>query len=406
MPFLRLPLTALLFVFALILASSAGAEKPPVLIGLDAEFGHRTSTSAQAVQQGIEIAIAEINAQGGVLDGRPLQLVTRDNRSITAMGVDNFRELAALPDLVGVFGGKFSPIYIEVLPVAHELGLLLLDPWGSADPITDHDYRPGYSFRLSLKDAWAAPAMLNFARRQHGATRVGLLLPNTAWGRSNLAAMQRSADAAGVRIVGRHWYNWGDKTFMTPYQALRADGAEVLILVANETEGSILVREIAALPESERLPIVSHWGVTGGRMFETTGAALQAVDFAVIQTFSFIGRDTPVARRVLTALRERYGIASAEQVPSPVGVAHAYDLTHLLARAIDRAGSTDRRAVRDAMERLGPYEGLVRRYERPFTPERHDALSAEAPFFARYSADGVLIPIDRPARDGDDDARH
>jgi branched-chain amino acid transport system substrate-binding protein len=69
-------------------ATAAG----PVLIGLDAEFGHKTSTSARAVQQGIEIAIEEINQAGGVLGGRQLKLVTRDNRSITAVGLDNLRE--------------------------------------------------------------------------------------------------------------------------------------------------------------------------------------------------------------------------------------------------------------------------------------------------------------------------
>ena len=56
------------------------------------------------------------------------------------------------PDLVAVFGGKYSPIYVECLPVAHELRMLLMDPWGSADQITDHGFRPSFSFRLSLKD--------------------------------------------------------------------------------------------------------------------------------------------------------------------------------------------------------------------------------------------------------------
>ena len=82
-----------------------GADKPPVLIGLDAEFGHKTSTSAQAIQRGMEIAIDEINRKGGVLGGRKLELVITDNRSIPAMGVDNLRELARRPDLVAVFGG-------------------------------------------------------------------------------------------------------------------------------------------------------------------------------------------------------------------------------------------------------------------------------------------------------------
>ena len=82
-------------------------------------------------------------------------------------------------------------------------------------------------------------------------------------------------------------------------------------------------------------------------------------------------------------------------IKSPVGIAHAYDLTHLLARAIEKAGSTDRRKVRDAMENLGPYEGLVRKYTKPFDARRHDALSAENVFFARYQANEKLIPVAR-----------
>ncbi len=179
----------------------------PVLIGLDAEFGHKTSTSAQAVQQGIQIAINEINQAGGVLGGRELKLVTRDNRSVTAIAVDNLKNLAEIPDLVAVFGGKFSPVYIECLPIAQELGILLLDPWGSADPITENHYRPSYVFRLSLKDAWAGPAFVRFAKQQFKATRLGVVLPNTAWGRSNQDAINKAAAAGGATLAGFRWYN-------------------------------------------------------------------------------------------------------------------------------------------------------------------------------------------------------
>ena len=342
----------------------------------------------------MQIAINEINRAGGVLGGRKLELVTRDNRSVTAVGVDNLRELAAMPDLVAVFGGKFSPVYIECLPVAQELGVLLLDPWGSADPITDHSYRPSYSFRLSLKDAWAGPAFVRFSKQQFKANRLGVLLPNTAWGRSNQAAIERAAVADGVNLAGLRWYNWGDTSLMTQYGELQAAGAQAIVLVANENEGALLVKEIAALPKSQRLPIVSHWGVTGGDFAQMAGEALRQVDFSVIQTFSFIGRDTPTGRRVLAAMKRDYGIDTADQIKSPVGVAHAYDLTHLLARAIDRAGSTDRRKIRTALEQLGPYEGLVQRYDRPFTASRHDALSSRNVFFAKYTADDKLVPID------------
>jgi len=79
-------------------------------------------------------------------------------------------------------------------------------------------------------------------------------------------------------------------------------------------------------------------------------------------------------------------------------VAHAYDLTHLLARAINKAGSTDRRKIRDALEQLEPYDGLIQRYAQPFSPKRHEALSPERIFMARYAQDGTLerIPWSKP----------
>lgn len=379
-------------------ASLAIADGGPVYIGLDAEFSQKTSSSGQAVQQGIQIAIDEVNAAGGVLGGRKLELVTRDNRSVSAIGVDNLRELAKMPDLVAVFGGKFSPIYIECLPVAHELGIPLLDPWGSADQITDHGYRPSYTFRLSLKDAWAGTAFMRFAKQRYKAVRLGVLLPNTAWGRSNQAAIGKAAAAAGVSLVGQRWYNWGDSSLIAQYSELRAAGAQAVILVANETEGALLVREVAALPQGQRLPIIAHWGVTGGDFARLSEGGLQQVDFSVIQTFSFVGRNTPAARRVVAAMQGRYGVATADRIKSPVGVAHAYDLMHLLARAIDEAGGTDRRRIRNALEQLGPYDGLVQRYAKPFAADRHDALSPSNIFFARYTADDKLIPIESGRR--------
>jgi hypothetical protein len=74
----------------------------------------------------------------------------------------------------------------ECVPVAQELRIPLLDPWGSADPITDNGYRPSCSFRLSLKDGWAGPAFLAYARDTLHTRQVGVLLLNAAWGRSRV----------------------------------------------------------------------------------------------------------------------------------------------------------------------------------------------------------------------------
>ena len=378
---------------SLALATAPAWAAEPVFIGLDAEFGHSTSTSAQAVQQGIQIALDEVNAAGGVLGGRKIELMISDNRSITAVGVDNFREMAAVKDLIAVFGGKFSPIYVETLPLAHELQLPLMDPWGSADSITEHKFKPNYVFRLSLKDAWAAPAFIRFAQQQYQAQRIGVMLPNTAWGRSNKAALDKAAAAANAQIVGERWYNWGDQSLIARYQELRAGGAQALVFVANEVEGALLVREIAALAPEQRLPILSHWGVTGGDFVRMTGGALEQVDFSVVQTFSFLHPQTPRTKQLVAALKTRYGVASAEAIKSPVGVAQAYDLTHLLVQALQKAGSTERTKIRDALERLPAWTGAIQHYAKPFSPSRHDALSPDNVFFVRYTAQDTLIPI-------------
>lgn len=368
------------------------AGKMPVRIGIDAEFGLDNSTSAQAVELGLRTAIAEINAQGGVLHGRPLELVIKDHRSMPARGIRNIAEFAATPDIVAVFGGRFSPVIIEELPKLKETKLLFMAVWSSADVIVDNGMRPNYIYRLSLRDSLAMPKMLKTAT-QRGLEKVGLLLTNTAWGRSNLDAAEKYAEAEKTpRIVRTAWYNWKDTSLIDKYDMLRKSGAQAILLVANDDEAAMLVREVAALPVSQRLPILSHWGITGGEFAKQAGPALQQVDLSVVQTFSFFNADKNRRDRFMHSLAKVSDIRKIDDIKSPVGVAHAYDMMHILARAIDLAGSTDRASVRDALEKVPDYRGLVKHYQPPFTAARHEALGPEQLLMARYRADGVLVP--------------
>ncbi len=384
---------AVLYLFLIIVATAARADSPPVLIGIDAEFGVVGSTSAQAIRLGAQIAVDEINAAGGVLGGRPLALVDKDDRSVPARFIKNLQDFAADPAVVAVLCGKYSPVVVEAIPEIHQLKLPLLDPWAAADPITAHDFRPNYIFRLSLRDTWAMQVMIRHAERRD-VRKIGLLVPNTEWGRSNLKAAE-TLDQTDPRfaIVDTQWFNWGDASLSEQYQILKKAGSDGVIFVSNEREGIVFVKEIAALPQEQRLPIFAAWGITGGNFFAGAGSALRDVDLAVVQTYSFIGADNPVAERVIQAAR-RHGIDGPRRIQSPVGVAHAYDLIHILARAIQIAGSTDRSAIRDALERVTDYAGLVKTYPQPFTPDRHDALSLQEVFMARYAEDGAIVRID------------
>ena len=75
-----------------------------------------------------------------------------------------------------------------------------------------------------------------------------------------------------------------------------------------------------------------------------------------------------------------------------MGTAHAYDAVWLLALAIQKAGTTDRPKVRDALEQLGPYKGLIRTYQPAFTPSRHEALELSDYRLTTFTPEGVLVP--------------
>lgn len=385
-----------LFIFSLLGANisvfAADSTHPNIKIAIDAEFGIPGSTSAQAIYNGAQVAVNEINASGGLL-GRKLELVTFDNRALPARSLNNIREIAADTNIVAVMCGKYSPAVIEILPEIQLLKLPLLDPWAAADKITEITTTPNYVFRLSLRDSWALQVMMRHAQKI-GALNVGILLPNTAWGRSSLrAAEQAATQNTRQKIVLSQWYNWGDQSLLEQYQALRKAGAQAIIMVANEKEGVILIKEIAALPQSERLPIVAHWGISGGDFFAKSGEDLAKVELSVVQTYTFIGKTDPNAKRVLAGLKTVTGSDDPRKVVSAVGVAHAYDLVHLLAMAIQQAKSTDREHIRNALEKLGTYQGLVRKLNKPFNAKDHDALTIAEVFMARYAEDGALEPL-------------
>lgn len=375
-------------------APAPSPSKAVVRVGLDAEFGLQRSTSAQAIELGMRLAIAEVNTAGGVLGGRPLELVTRDNHSMPARSQVNLRDMAELPDLVAVFGGRFSPVVIDAVPLVHELKLPFFAVWSSADPIIENGQSPNYMFRVSLRDGLAMPKMLETAH-QRGVDRVGLLLANTGWGRSNLSAAQRHLVAVRRPALAQvAWFHRGERSMVQRYQSLRAAGAKAVLMVADDGEAAGLVREVAALPVDERLPLLCHQGITGGKFTELCGPALQAVDLSVLQTFSFFGASRPALVRFMKTAAEVAKISRIEDIEAPTGVAHAYDALHILARAVSRAGSTRRAAVRDALERVPEHAGLIRDYRPPFSSGRHEALGPAQLLMARYRADGVLVPVD------------
>lgn len=383
--------------FCLVIAPGSGAQMPvarPILIGLDADMAG--NHAGEAIRRGIVLAIEEINRSGGVLD-RQLELVVRDNRGNPARGIDNIDEFARMDDLVAVVGGSFTPVALAELDSIHRHRLVYLGPWAAGTAIVDNGRYPNFVFRVSVRDEFAGGFLVN-AALDRGFNHLGLLLWRTSWGRSNESAMTVALDRLGMEPAGIQWFNSGQQDLSAEVDALIAAGADAIMLVSSADDGVAAIREMISRPAAERLPIISHWGITSGNIHRRLGAALGEVDLTFLQTFSFADPPFPDrADRVLRAYCDRFDdCTSPEMVPSPVGTAHAYDLVYLLRMAITQAGSIDRDQVRLALETLGPHRGLLRNYDPAFAADRHDALDASDFRLSRYGVEGAIIPLPAP----------
>lgn len=365
-----------------------------ILVGMDADMSKGSAQSGEAIRRGAVLAMDEINAAGGVL-GRPLHLVIRNHRGVPARGIDNILELARMDSLVAVIGGAYTPVALAELKAIHKQEVIYLGPWAAGTPIVDNGYDPNFVFRVSVRDELAGGFLVDAARKR-GLRRLGLLLWNTGWGRSNRKAMEAALAKAGKTPATVQWINSGQTSMKRELDALVAAGADVVMLVATATESVRIVREMASRPPNMRLPIISHWGITTADFHAKAADAIAKIDLSFLQTYSFFDPPRPAkGKKVYKAYCANFGgCRSPADVISPVGTAHAYDLTHLLAKAIKKAGATDRRAVRRSLETLGRHDGLVRVYDPPFTAKRHDALSAADFRLCRYDANGAIKPVD------------
>jgi branched-chain amino acid transport system substrate-binding protein len=383
-----------LSLIALYFITTTAFSAEPVYIGFDGSYGQKTDTSAKAIELGARIAIDEINAKGGVLNGRPLALVTKDNQGLTMRGRDNYIALAGQKDMVAVLGGKHSPVIIETIADAQQMKVPYISVWGSANQITDNVSNDSYMFRLSLKDEWGVAALLEQAIKVSPNNRkVCVLLPNTLWGRSGERVLRDKAPALRATLASVNWYNWGDKDFNRQLDACNTQDAGVILMIANEAKGALIINQLAARPKNERLPVVAHWGITGGSFSEMTGESLNLIDLRVIQTFSFVNNPRAKAQALAKKAMVAQDVSKVDAITSPVGVAQAYDTVYLIASAVNTAQATQGTAIRNALEKLPTYDGAIKRYAPAFTRINHDALDNRQVIFVRIKPDGSIVPI-------------
>lgn len=377
---------------ALALGLAPGAHSAdPIKIGHVAALSGASAQSGEAITRGLELAIDEINERGGLLGGRMIELVQRDDESSPPKGLIAARELIFNEEVVAFFGGIDSPVSLAIVPLANQEQVPFMGVWAAATPITRNGADPNYVFRVSAVDALVDEKLLKYAKEQAGASKPGLMLINNPWGESNekglTAADEQNPD---VEIAGIEKFENQDVDMVPQLTRLKDAGADAIILVVNAPPGAQVMKSRERMGWD--VPVVSHWGISGGRFPELAGPTAGEAHF--VQTYSFFGEQGPVGQKVIAALKAKHPeIKGPEDIFSPVGTANAYDAMHLLALAIEQAGSTEGDAIRQALENLGTYEGLIKTYERPFTEDNHDALGPDDYIMVHYEGDQI-VPVE------------
>ena len=382
---MSIPSKALVLAASLLVAGGVAAQD--IKIGLVAALTGASAQSGEAITRGLAIAIDELNAKGGVL-GRKVVLVRRDDESSPPKGLAAARDLISNEKVAALFGGIDSPVSLAIIPVVNQEKVPFMGVWAAATNITKNGANPNYVFRVSAQDDLVDVKLIKYAMATYGVKKPGLVLINNPWGESNEKGLKAAAEAAKIGIAGIEKIEPTDVDMTAQLTRLKNAGADALILVANAAPGAQMMKARERM--GWKVPVVSHWGISGGRFDELVGPTAGEAHF--VQTYSFFGTLNDTGKRVLTAMQAKYGVKTAADVLAPVGTANAYDAMNLIARAIEKAKSTDGEAIRKAMYEIDDYAGLIKTYKKPFGPNDHEGLAPEDYIMVKFEG-GKIVPV-------------
>ena len=369
-------------------AAVPAAAQETIKIGLVTALSGQSARAGEALTRGLTVAIDELNASGGVL-GRKFELVRRDDEGAPPKGVVAARELIFKEKVAVLFGGLDTPVSLAIVPIVNEAKVPFMGPWAAGTPITKNGANPNFVFRVSAVDEIVDKAMVQYAQKTFNAKNCGMILINNPWGESNEKGLMAALTAKGMKPAGIEKFEANDVDVVPQLTRLKAAGADCLYMVGNVGPSAQVVKSLDRM--GWKVPVVSHWGPAGGRFTELAGPSAKDVHF--IQTYSFFGKQSPTGEKVMKALMAKYpDVKGPGDITPAVGVANAYDAMMLVAEAIRKAGKVDGPAIREGFYQIGTYNGLIKSYNKPFSPGNHDAVN-ENDYVWTHFVDNQILPV-------------
>jgi branched-chain amino acid transport system substrate-binding protein len=371
----------------LLSAGATSAEQEPC-IGNSGPLTGPAAFGGAAIKYGAEVAIDEINEKGGVL-GKKLRFVQYDDAGAPPRGVDNTRRIAVADKCIAIFGGYHSTVGLAQVDPINEIGIPYIGVIAANTKIIENGKQPNYMFRVSAKDKWVAHYLVDQALKSTKNGKIAFIYENTGWGNGAVPDVKNALQAKGKELVAAETFNWNDQDMSAQVIRIRDAGADTLLVWGLDREGNQILRSMDKV--GYKPTVIAAWGLAGN-LGELAGPLANGV--RVMQTFSWMGDMDGKTKIVWDKIQKKYSLKDPSDLKMGSGTADAYDATHILAQAIEKAGSYDWKKVREALYAV-EHTGLVAVYKPAFdasNPERQDAI---LPQFYKLTAwhNGKLLPI-------------
>ena len=378
-----------------LLAGSASAQD--VKIGISGPFTGGSSSMGVSMRDGVKLAVDEINKAGGVLGGKKIVLIERDDEAKNELGVQIAQELINKEQVAATVGFINTGVSLAAQRFYQEAEIPVMNNVSTGSLIVRQflppDFKANYIFRNAVNDTIQSGMIANEAIKRQGFKKPAILADSTNYGQLGREDLTKALAAMEVKPVTVEKFNIGDTDMTAQVLKAKEAGADVILTYAIGPELAQIANAMAKL--GWKVPMIGSWTLSMASFIDTAGAngdgALMPQSFIQLPT-------TPKRKAFIEAYQAAYKV---DRIPSPVSAAQGYDSIYLLAAAINQAKSTDGRKMREALENLQTkVEGVVTTYDKPFSATDHEAITDNIPVFGLVKG-GRVIPAHPEDLQGD-----
>ena len=385
---------------SLMLASGLALAADPIKLGVSGPFTGGSSSMGVSMRDGVRLATDEINKAGGVL-GRKLQLVERDDEAKNERGVQIAQELINKEKVIATLGFINTGVALASQRFYQEAKIPVMNNVATGSIVTQQfkapEFPDNYIFRNAAHDNIQAPMIVEEAITRRGFKKVAILADSTNYGQLGREDLERALGSKNVKAVAVEKFNIKDVD-MTP-QLLKAKeaGAEVILTYGIGPELAQIANGMTKL--GWKVPMIGSWTLSMANFIDNAGPGGEGARMP--QTF--IQEPNTMKRKAFIDGYLKSFKPKNNRIDSPVSAAQGYDSVYLLAAAIKQAGSTDGVKIREALENLQTkVEGVVTTYDKPFTKDDHDAITANIPIFGEVKGSRVVYAYEEDQKKGAD----